>query len=847
MGGVAGHMSHLYENPDLTFAEMKEIFQSAAEGKLIGTEKTDGQNLFISYSIKDGRAKAARNAGNIKTGGLDAAGLASKFEGRGTLYDAFVGAFGAFVKAAETMPPELSLQVFGPDANIYYNAEVMDPDNPNVINYDDKTLLIHQVGHKTMNDEGNIIDADASDKAKLLQDFIEQYNASAGDPKFRIRYNMDRVMDPLEDQGPLIAAAEKLDAAAGDNLTVGELTINGIKDRIRGVIQLPEDKESILIAKILGHKGYKINDVKAGLDPESINIVLGLYGDRKTILRDIIAPIESIVHDFSVEVLKKLESTFILDNKKETERLRARISQAKNIIEKSGYEEAIEVLQNQMAKIKDVDAISTAAEGFVFNYNGFTYKFTGNFAPVNQILGMFEFGRGGVPPLKDLADDYVQQNQPVATEEAQLLIEQEIPNKSVVVLYPGGFKPPHAGHYELVARYANDPKVKEVRILLGSNVRTSRDNTIKITESKSRGMWNNYYLPAMETAAPVIVGDMPPGSNNNPMRAAYKFIELEAEDNEIYALAASDKDPGRVDSFVMDHAPETGKYNVQFALEDRNINVIALPVSTMPILYGEMTAPRSTEEAPDPLDGTEVSATVMREDLASENLQKFASNLPGAVVTNPVDVERIFNFLRSDTSVPLEETISYRSLFSLVESVLKEKTKVSGPGQKRISQKIGYLIDKEDKKPDQAAAIAYSMEERGELAEEETVEEASTGAGGAVEGPASGGRKRVPDSIIREEDKVTSPSWEGALKAIPRSARGQQTGKPIRATSWRDAIKRDAGMGSFDDPAGGGLGEPSAGNKYKAALARSEKEQIQENVVNKQEIVDIIMRKLLGG
>ena len=54
-------------------------------------------------------------------------------------------------------------------------------------------------------------------------------------------------------------------------------------------------------------------------------------------------------------------------------------------------------------------------------------------------------------------------------------------------------------------------------------------------------------------------------------------------------------------------------------------------------------------------------------------------------------------------------------------------------------------------------------------------------------------------------------------------------------------------MGSFDDPAGGGLGEPSAGNKYKAALARSEKEQIQENVVNKQEIVDIIMRKLLGG
>ena len=42
-----------------------------------------------------------------------------------------------------------------------------------------------------------------------------------------------------------------------------------------------------------------------------------------------------------------------------------------------------------------------------------------------------------------------------------------------------------------------------------------------------------------------------------------------------------------------------------------------------------------------------------------------------------------------------------------------KKTKVSKAGQKRVSDKIGYLIDKEGKKPDQAAAIAYSMEKRG--------------------------------------------------------------------------------------------------------------------------------------
>ena len=46
---------------------------------------------------------------------------------------------------------------------------------------------------------------------------------------------------------------------------------------------------------------------------------------------------------------------------------------------------------------------------------------------------------------------------------------------------------------------------------------------------------------------------------------------------------------------------------------------------------------------------------------------------------------------------------------------IKKKTKVSKVGQKRVSKKIGYLIGKEKMDPDQAAAVAYSMEKRGEL------------------------------------------------------------------------------------------------------------------------------------
>ena len=52
-----------------------------------------------------------------------------------------------------------------------------------------------------------------------------------------------------------------------------------------------------------------------------------------------------------------------------------------------------------MEKLKDLENVSTASEGFVFDYDGQTYKFTGNFAPINQILGLFKYGRGDIPAM----------------------------------------------------------------------------------------------------------------------------------------------------------------------------------------------------------------------------------------------------------------------------------------------------------------------------------------------------------------------------------------------------------------------------------------------------------------
>ena len=56
MGGAAGHMSHPFDDKDLTFKDLKNIIERTFDGELDCedgvTEKLDGQNLMVSVSEK---------------------------------------------------------------------------------------------------------------------------------------------------------------------------------------------------------------------------------------------------------------------------------------------------------------------------------------------------------------------------------------------------------------------------------------------------------------------------------------------------------------------------------------------------------------------------------------------------------------------------------------------------------------------------------------------------------------------------------------------------------------------------------------------------------------------------
>jgi hypothetical protein len=481
MGGAAGHLNHLYDNPLLTFGQLKDIFTKASGGQILGTEKTDGINLFLSYSVKDGEAKAARNKTNIKNGGLNAEALASKFNDRGALLNSFKEALSSWAETVNKLNPEILIKLFGPSANIYYNCEIQDPGTPNVINYDTKNLVIHPTGHVSYDPETNVFSKDGlENNYEFLSNSLNKVQSKHGGASFKVLPNVVRTLKGIEDKIPLQNAISQLDKIVtnynlNDNNSISDyITIKLINFLDKNIPNLNPAVKTSVANKVAGTHGLNITKILSQIeDPNDKQKIKLLANNAKSVLKEIIAPIEMIVHDFSVEILKGLESLFILDSNKEVKRLRGEVSNAIKAIKSSGNEDAIKILDQQFKKLKDVERVFTAAEGFVFVYDGMTYKFTGNFAPVNQILGLFKFGRGKIPALGTIT-------------------KQSDKNKIVAIL-PGSYKPPHAGHY-LGAKYCADiSNLDEVKILISTKERTAfsmeTGEGIVIDAEKSFKIW----------------------------------------------------------------------------------------------------------------------------------------------------------------------------------------------------------------------------------------------------------------------------------------------------------------------------------------------------------------------
>ena len=634
-------------------------------------------------------------------------------------------AFGAFADFVNKLPPATQNAIFGEDGSVFYNTEIQGPGANNVVTYDANVVSIHHGGHKRYDAETDTVEVvDAEQNAKILDRAIDSIEQDQSGQNFSVKRTAMLKLRKLTDDTDFRIVKAKIEKTGftGD-MTIEDYLEMKIAPQLKDMMpHLDPAVRQMMVDYILTRRNeegnkVKLNNIYKGFPLEQRRKIRKIVkDDAGKMIKAAIWPIENAIHDFAVELLRGLESAYILDNNKEVARLRREVGSAVRAIQTysgQGADEARSVLAQQLEKIKHLDNIDSAVEGFVFTYDDQMYKFTGNFAPVNQILGLFKYGRGSVPAIK---------RSPAKAEEPQELDElEQVPQNGperIVAVLPGAFKPPHKGHFEMALHYAGVADVVYIYI--------SRIPRGAIDFETSRLIWNTYKAASKDPNASKIQVIAKPSENASPVGAAYEFVgnknsdPMLAQAGDLVILAASDKaDDKGVPDFM--RFKGGGQYFGQGVLGGEEDPSTGIPMPTLKHRF------KITVDEP-------LSARNLRKAIEENDSEVIRRYIPEDVIKNDNALNQIFSIL---DVVERGRNLTMEALIKLVESELPKKVHAK-------AAKIRKEKGNKNMSRDQSYAIAANMEEEGEL------EETSMAMAGAVTGPASKKKKNDDDELIEK-------------------------------------------------------------------------------------------------
>lgn len=405
-GGLGGHMDHPYDRYDLTFNDMKEMIARGLTGRLdieqAVTEKTDGQNIFVTY--KDGQVGFARNGGERKTP-LTADELADKFAGRGAISDAFRETGRDLDAALSKLGQERLNEIFK-NGSVFANMEIIYPETRNIVAYETAVLQFHNLTE--YDDAGNEVMTDMPGGA-ALQRAIQDANAHL-QKTFQIipprELKLGQV-DNFEDyQDALFNEVDQLRNRYGlaETDLVFEYHKSWWKDLIEAKAQelgynIPEQVLTALIKRwSIADKSLNKTALKKMIDNEQfLNWVVATdeAANLKKIQYENIQPFESIFLKLGALILQNVSNFVAVNPSKAVQTIRKDLADSIRLLKSSNNIKDLQLLQKHLARIQTLGGFDKIVplEGIVFTYGGNTYKLTGSFAPINQLVGVLKYSR----------------------------------------------------------------------------------------------------------------------------------------------------------------------------------------------------------------------------------------------------------------------------------------------------------------------------------------------------------------------------------------------------------------------------------------------------------------------
>ena len=402
-GGAAGHMMHPFDDNSLTFGDMKQLVDAALQGNLsfeeAPTEKTDGQNLFVTVKA-DGSVLFARNKGQMANP-INLNQITSMFADHPS-----TGVRDTFTFAAKDLASALGslkgadLEDFN-DGTSFMNMELIYSGNSNVINYDRDVIQFHGIVHT--DGAGNQTGSDSNvarkvqaalskveaDMQKVFKIIPPQNLVIGKDINFdeKKKYFMDQIQ-ALENTYKLsysdpVSKYHELwwtDLIASTFPDIDKITQAGLVQRWAF-----DDKKSLNIrevAKQIGASEYKkLQEFEKT--------------DAKKKYKENIFPFENIFLELGSVVLKNVSNLLAANPDQEMQRLHTQIRTEADKIKKNGDLSQISKVEAELSRLERIGGIDSIipSEGLVFKFKGKLYKLTGTFAAINQLMGIIKYGR----------------------------------------------------------------------------------------------------------------------------------------------------------------------------------------------------------------------------------------------------------------------------------------------------------------------------------------------------------------------------------------------------------------------------------------------------------------------
>lgn len=401
-GGAAGHMSHPFDEKDLTFGDFKKIIEAGLQGQLNfeeePTEKTDGQNVFAT--VQDGEVKFARNKTELKNP-MDLKTFKDKFEGHASplVQDTFQFAAEDLANSLVKLPAK-DLEVFDNGKN-FMNMELIYSKNPNVIYYDRDLIQFH--GIKKTDGEGNIIGED-NKPARSIVVAMQKLNVDMGKTFTVIPPQIVKIGKDInfeQNKAKFIKQVEYLRNRykLSDSDAVSKYHEMWWREQIdKNFPDLQQDyKEGLLLRWAYGDKktlnmrsltkevGKNEADAIKKFDKE----------DFKKKQKENIRPFEDLFLELGSVILKNASNFVAANPTAEMQRLHNQIRTEADKIKKGGDVKQIEKVMAELERLNRIGGIESIipTEGIVFRYKGKVMKLTGTFAAINSLLGIIRYGR----------------------------------------------------------------------------------------------------------------------------------------------------------------------------------------------------------------------------------------------------------------------------------------------------------------------------------------------------------------------------------------------------------------------------------------------------------------------